>query len=588
MDVKTIKNQSLNWPHNVARNNKIQSEQGVFEAIFTAMQQTSASSHSSSASKTDRRDITTTVEAHKQGKHRADHRDEDIQTDVTQTSEQTDYIDESEQPSCRQETSTSPAESATPQDEVTNVSESEDMPQGEQNIDQAAESSVTLTAETTITDGQGAGSMLPDTMIATVSNEQAALTTESSQNAASPQSEFQASSSSVSQDNADASVFAASAEIDAKNETAAAQTETVQQGQASTQTVAFALGKSVVVNHEATDEFSLLQKPAANTVTQTIDTKDENAMQATVARLKSEAIADEGDHANEETAFARDNDAGQRQKAPTIFFERELKVEGETSSSSGSRQTAAETSARNRAHRQEQSVSANDTELSDASTDMNESKTVKTTTGAIAAVTIPENETTSAAVMKANVQLTDMTSSLKMPASEAKSTEPQTQRNIEEIIKSAQTAVARHSSRIQLRLDPPELGMLRVEIRSGRDGLQLQMQATTVKAQELLRQHSSELKAALEQQGLPASRIDIQLRMDLHENSSHSSSEQQHGGRQSASQQQQGQFGREMHQQPQGQTDGRSHHRETAFANAPGANENGWREMDFTRLDVTV
>ncbi|MBN2374906.1 MAG: flagellar hook-length control protein FliK [Sedimentisphaerales bacterium] len=90
--------------------------------------------------------------------------------------------------------------------------------------------------------------------------------------------------------------------------------------------------------------------------------------------------------------------------------------------------------------------------------------------------------------------------------------------NIEQVVKAARTAVARGSSLIQIRLNPPELGFLRIEIKQNANGLHLLMQATSTKAQQLLQQNSQELQAALESHGLQTRQIDIQLRLDLRDN----------------------------------------------------------------------
>ena len=87
--------------------------------------------------------------------------------------------------------------------------------------------------------------------------------------------------------------------------------------------------------------------------------------------------------------------------------------------------------------------------------------------------------------------------------------------NIEQVVKAARTAVTRGLARIQIRLNPPELGFLRIEIKQNANGLHLLMQATSIKAQQMLQQNSQELQAALESQGLQTRQIDIQLRLDL-------------------------------------------------------------------------
>ena len=102
--------------------------------------------------------------------------------------------------------------------------------------------------------------------------------------------------------------------------------------------------------------------------------------------------------------------------------------------------------------------------------------------------------------------------------------------NIEQVVKAARTAVARGSALIQIRLNPPELGFLRIEIKQNANGLHLLIQATSTKAQQMLQQNSQELQAALQSQGLQTRQIDIQLRLDLRDNQNDSQSNNQPQG----------------------------------------------------------
>ncbi len=88
-------------------------------------------------------------------------------------------------------------------------------------------------------------------------------------------------------------------------------------------------------------------------------------------------------------------------------------------------------------------------------------------------------------------------------------------RNVEEIVKSVRTMIGRNQSVVQMRLDPPELGALRIEIKMDANGLNLQMQTGNVRTQQLLQQNAQELKAALEASGIQTGQIDIQLKLDL-------------------------------------------------------------------------
>ncbi|MBN1846418.1 MAG: flagellar hook-length control protein FliK [Sedimentisphaerales bacterium] len=104
------------------------------------------------------------------------------------------------------------------------------------------------------------------------------------------------------------------------------------------------------------------------------------------------------------------------------------------------------------------------------------------------------------------------------------------QENVDHIVRTARAGVRQGSSRMQIRLEPPELGSLRIEIKQNADGLTMQLQVSNAKAQQLLQQNAHELRAALDAQGLQPRQIDIQLRMDLQEDSSHPRSSQEDAG----------------------------------------------------------
>ena len=169
------------------------------------------------------------------------------------------------------------------------------------------------------------------------------------------------------------------------------------------------------------------------------------------------------------------------------------------------------------------------------------------------------------------------------------------QENIERIVKAVRSAGNGSTTRIQLRLEPPELGFLRVEIKHSSTGLQLQFQATTAKAQQLLQQHVSELHAALDNHGLPARQINIQLRLDLRHESQgqpHSDSFGQHNPEQHAEEDSQ-------HNQPRP--------KRYVVASGPQISELGpetsvyvnpnvttatadiaWRKMEFPTMDLKI
>jgi flagellar hook-length control protein FliK len=69
----------------------------------------------------------------------------------------------------------------------------------------------------------------------------------------------------------------------------------------------------------------------------------------------------------------------------------------------------------------------------------------------------------------------------------------------------------RHSSMI-LRLDPPELGQLRIDVRMHDQALTLKVQADTVAGHDALQSRLSDLRTALEQHGFRLNHLEVQLR----------------------------------------------------------------------------
>ena len=162
-------------------------------------------------------------------------------------------------------------------------------------------------------------------------------------------------------------------------------------------------------------------------------------------------------------------------------------------------------------------------------------------------------------------------------------------KNIDQIVKNVHVAASRGESRVQIRLDPPELGALRIEIRQSAAGTFLQLQTGHARTHELLQQSAPQLKAALEQTGIAAVHIDVQLRQELRQDQSGSQGQnypQNSGG-------QPGQGG-SQHQNPEQGFAG------PAFADAPWQREispdpepaavasAAWTEISFQRLDVKI
>jgi flagellar hook-length control protein FliK len=172
------------------------------------------------------------------------------------------------------------------------------------------------------------------------------------------------------------------------------------------------------------------------------------------------------------------------------------------------------------------------------------------------------------------------------------------QKNIDQVVRAAKASVNQNGSRIQIRLEPPDLGTLHVEIRQNAAGLQVSLQATTARAQQLLQQNAHELRSALEAQGLPASQIDIQLRQDFRGDGGSSAREQSQWGQQQTGEQASQQFNSFFSQQnpyPDGQANpqrgfGFDEDNLADAANVEpspiGQSGDNWREIQFTQVNV--
>jgi len=173
------------------------------------------------------------------------------------------------------------------------------------------------------------------------------------------------------------------------------------------------------------------------------------------------------------------------------------------------------------------------------------------------------------------------------------------QENIDRVIKAVRTAIGRGSSRIQIRLEPPELGNLRIEIKQNSAGMQLVMQASNSKTQQLLQQNSTELRAVLEARGLGTTQIDIQLRLDLRNEQNTDTQQDSHGWPSESFQQGQSQeqgFGSDDFYDSE-EFDNSEFTKDTKIgSDGPVNNEgkttngevDGWSEMEFVSLDVKV
>jgi len=202
-------------------------------------------------------------------------------------------------------------------------------------------------------------------------------------------------------------------------------------------------------------------------------------------------------------------------------------------------------------------------------------------------LTVTAKTQTSASVEKVSdlQNLPEMKSSGPVQISDA----VEMQENVDRIVRAARVAQARGASRIQIRLEPPELGFLRIEIKHSSNGLNLQLQATNPKTQQILQQNAHELRAALESQGLQPRQIEIQLRLDLRDD--HTPNQQQDHSTSSHA-------GSQGHSQDQGRQESDSEpfllwqdqpaEREPEDADSKSDPLPQWQSLEFNALDVRV
>ncbi len=88
-------------------------------------------------------------------------------------------------------------------------------------------------------------------------------------------------------------------------------------------------------------------------------------------------------------------------------------------------------------------------------------------------------------------------------------------KNVDNIVKTVKTMVSNNSSSMVIRLDPPELGEMRISIKSGADGMSIEIQAANAKSQQMLQQSSGQLRSALENSGVNVNNVDVQFKPDM-------------------------------------------------------------------------
>lgn len=81
----------------------------------------------------------------------------------------------------------------------------------------------------------------------------------------------------------------------------------------------------------------------------------------------------------------------------------------------------------------------------------------------------------------------------------------------ERIARAVQVRIGRSESVVRIRLDPPSLGQVRVEVRMKQDQVYLRLTTETAEARSVLMSQIGNLRASLEEQGLRVQRIEFNL-----------------------------------------------------------------------------
>jgi flagellar hook-length control protein FliK len=95
------------------------------------------------------------------------------------------------------------------------------------------------------------------------------------------------------------------------------------------------------------------------------------------------------------------------------------------------------------------------------------------------------------------------------PARSADGAETSESKPFEDIIRSMRVRSGLRNSSARVRLEPPELGRILVEVRMVRDALRIDVRTETDAAREVVRGRAAQLRAALEQHGLFVEHFDV-------------------------------------------------------------------------------
>ncbi|UCG33032.1 MAG: flagellar hook-length control protein FliK [Phycisphaerales bacterium] len=96
----------------------------------------------------------------------------------------------------------------------------------------------------------------------------------------------------------------------------------------------------------------------------------------------------------------------------------------------------------------------------------------------------------------------------------------------EQVVRAARAQIGARHSQVDLQLEPPELGRVRISVRMNGSTIQMHVQTQTEQAHQLLNSRAAELRNTLQAQGLNLERVHIELRSPGQASSSHHQQDQ--------------------------------------------------------------
>jgi len=101
------------------------------------------------------------------------------------------------------------------------------------------------------------------------------------------------------------------------------------------------------------------------------------------------------------------------------------------------------------------------------------------------------------------------------PDAPAAATELDPSRFVDRVVRFVRTMVGRNESSLEMRLNPPELGSVRLTMTMKEGELRMAMQTTTESARQVIAQHLDGLRATLVQQGYDVARLEVSVGGDF-------------------------------------------------------------------------